>query len=375
MIGEAIHCMATILLRGAAPRGRAHRLMRQAGLPLICLLLVLAFPRISPGADANNYGTVSLYWENDALAKTDSNYTNGVKLTWISPWTSRRPDGEPTRPGALPWYETFINALPFDGAPGFRTALFLAAGHNIYTPNDLDRSDLIVDDRPYAGYAYLGIGFLRKGERYMDTLEVDVGIVGRHSYAQDLQEEVHKWLGNDEPRGWANQLSDEPALEIIYERKWKLLKTETGGKWGFDLIPHAGAGIGNVAVYANAGAEFRYGWNRPNDYGTCPIRPGCETGRLPDDGSADPGGGRYGFFFFLGADGRAVLHDIFLDGNTFEDSHSVKKKPFVADLSAGLGFALPDLKVTYSVVYRTKQFDSQPRDEQVFGSLLLSWYY
>jgi hypothetical protein len=31
--------------------------------------------------------------------------------------------------------------------------------------------------------------------------------------------------------------------------------------------------------------------------------------------------------------------------------------------------------VTYAVVYRTKQFDSQARDEQVFGSLLISWFY
>jgi hypothetical protein len=31
--------------------------------------------------------------------------------------------------------------------------------------------------------------------------------------------------------------------------------------------------------------------------------------------------------------------------------------------------------VTYAAVYRTKQFDSQPRDEQIFGSLLISYFY
>lgn len=345
--------------------------MGRRTLLLLWLLTAAILPQAAQGMEKNNYGTVSLYWENDALAKTDSNYTNGVKLTWISPWLPWRPDG-PGR-AAAPWYESLAASLPFVYAPGFQTALFLAAGHNIYTPDDLHRDDLIVDDRPYAGYAYLGMGFLKRGARTMDTFEVDVGLVGRHTYAQDLQEEVHKRLGNDEPRGWANQLGDEPTLEIIYERKWKVLETQTGGHWGFDLIPHLGGRVGNVYIYANAGAEFRYGWNRPNDYGTCPIRPGCETGRLPDDGH--PAGSRFGIFFFLAADGRAVLRDIFLDGNTFEDSHSVKKKPFVADLSAGLGFALYDWKVTYAAVYRTKQFDSQPRDEQIFGSLLFSWYY
>ena len=339
---------------------------------LFCLLWVAILPQAAQGME-NNHGTVSLYWENDALAKTDSNYTNGVKLTWVSPWFSWRPD-DPGRAAAAHWYESLAATLPFVYAPGFHSALFIAAGHNIYTPDDLHRETLIVDDRPYAGYAYLGIGFLKKGARTMDTLEVDVGLVGRHSYAQDLQEEVHKRVGNDEPRGWANQLSDEPTLEIIYERKWKVLKTETGRQWGFDLIPHVGGRVGNVYIYANAGAEFRFGWNRPNDYGTCPIRPGCETSRLPDDEGLSASG-EFGVFFFLAADGRAILRDIFLDGNTFQDSHSVDRKPFVADLSAGLGFALYDWKVTYAAVYRTKQFDSQPRGEEIFGSLLISYFY
>jgi hypothetical protein len=266
--------------------------------------------------------------------------------------------------------------MPFFYSPGFQTAMFLAVGQSIYTPDDLSRQDLIVNDRPYAGYLYLGFGFIRRSALTMDMLEVDVGIVGRHSYAEDVQEQVHQWIGNLEPKGWANQLKDEPALEITYERKWKWLKTEIGSDWGFDLIPHAGGSVGNVSIYANAGAELRFGWNRPNDFGTCTIRPGCESGAFPDDENPQrSGGSRFGIFFFLGADGRAVLHDIFLDGNTFQDSPSVEKKPFVADFSAGLGFATSNLKVTYAVVYRTKQFESQPHNEQIFGSLLVSYFY
>lgn len=350
--------------------------MRKAAVLFFPLFWLLFLSGIALGAENMNYGTVSLYWENDALAKTDNNYTNGVKLTWTSPWVAWKPDDDPSRPVGAPWYHSLIKSIPFAYSQGFQSAMIVTAGQNIYTPDDLDREDLIVDDRPYAGYLYLGFGFLKKNSGYMDTLEIEVGIVGRHSYAQDVQEQAHQWLGFDEPRGWANQLKDEPALELIYERKWKWLKSDPGDLWGFDLIPHAGFSVGNVHIYANAGAEFRFGWNRPNDYGTCPIRPGCESGTIPDDenhyGAA---GRRFGMFVFLGADLRAVLHDIFLDGNTFQDSHSVEKKPLVADLSAGLGFATSSLKVTYAVVYRTKQFEAQARDEQVFGSLLVSCFY
>jgi len=350
--------------------------MRHEALLLLCLFLILIFPLAAQGQEDKNYGTLSLYWENDVLAKTDSNYTNGGRLTWTSPWLSWKPEGHSVPSGTTPWYHSMTKAMPFVYSPGFQSAMFLVAGHSIYTPADVQREDLIVNDRPYAGYACLGFGFLKKSARSMDTLEVDVGLVGRHSYAEDVQEQVHKWIGNDTPKGWANQLKDEPTLEITYERKWKWLKTETGDHWGFDLIPHAGGSVGNVYIYANAGAELRFGWNRPNDFGTCLIRPGCESGMSLDGENPDRSEGRrLGIFFFLGIDGRAVLHDMFLDGNTFQDSHSVEKNPFVADFSAGLGFVTSSLKVTYAVVYRTKQFDLQSSNEQIFGSLLVSCFY
>ena len=73
--------------------------MRHESLLLFCLLLILIFPHAAQGQEENNYGTWSLYWENDYLAKTDSNYTNGGRLTWTSPWISWKPDGDsvPTR--------------------------------------------------------------------------------------------------------------------------------------------------------------------------------------------------------------------------------------------------------------------------------------
>jgi len=360
----------------ASPGKEGRPFMKIEALLLFCLLLILIFPPVAQGQENKNYGSWSLYWENDYLAKTDSNYTNGGRLTWTSPWITWKQDTDSVPPSTTPWYHSLIKAMPFFYAPGSQSGMFLAVGQNIYTPDDLYRQDLIVDDRPYAGYLYLGFGLIKRNARHMDTLEVDVGIVGRHSYAEDVQEQVHKWIGNDEPKGWANQLQDEPTLEITYEHKWKWLNADTGNHWGYDLIPHAGFAVGNVAIYANAGAEFRVGWKRPNDFGTCTIRPGCESGAFPDYENHDrSGGSRFGVFFFLGADAQAVAHDIFLDGNTFKDSHSVDKKPFVANFSLGLGFATSNLKVTYAVVYRTKQFDSQPHNEQVFGSLLLSYYY
>ncbi len=73
----------------------------------------------------------------------------------------------------------------FSKKPGDRRLLGILIGQIIYTSEDLERRDLILDDRPYAGYTYLGVSVHRTDPEIMDTIELDVGIVGPDSYAED----------------------------------------------------------------------------------------------------------------------------------------------------------------------------------------------
>lgn len=74
---------------------------------------------------------------------------------------------------------------------------------------------------------------------------------------------------------------------------------------------------------------------------------------------------------FSGFQLEAVGHDIFLDGNTFKDSHSMEKEILVMDISAGFALNFDRYKFTYRHVYRTKQFKNQIQD-QVIGSLTMT---
>jgi lipid A 3-O-deacylase len=337
----------------------------------VLLLLLIPFWVRADDKTPSSSGTLSLYIENDEIAGTDRDYTSGVKLSWTSRWIPA-PETESEEQDKKGWVSSTLNMFPFFNKPGDRRALSISIGQTIYTPEDLKRSDLILDDRPYAGYTYLGLTAHRIAQKTMDTIELDIGIVGPHSYAKDVQEQVHRWLGSPEPKGWKNQLKDEFALELIYERKWRLAASKLGYGFGYDFIPHLGGRIGNVYIYANTGAELRFGWNPPGDFGTCPIRPGCESNASTD--MEDGSGRSFGIHAFLSMDGRAILRDIFLDGNTWTDSHSVDKRYFVADMGAGIGISAKWFKVTYGFIYRTKEFESQRSNGQLFGSLLITFF-
>ena len=66
-----------------------------------------------------------------------------------------------------------------------------------------------------------------------------------------------------------------------------------------------------------------------------------------------------------------VARNIFLDGNTFSDSHSVDKKLLVGSATAGLAVAWKGARIALTHVWRTKEFDGQDQPDR-FGSLSVS---
>jgi lipid A 3-O-deacylase len=315
--------------------------------------------------------TFSFYFENDLFADTDQNYTNGVKLTWISPDLTRYAESE-----KLPeWGLKIVRRLPFINEPGFQRNIGFSVGQNMYTPEDISRSDLIEDDRPYGGWLYLGAAFHSKNDRRLDSMEIQLGMVGPASFAEETQTFVHRLRDIPTAQGWDNQIKNEPGLAVVYERKWRPLVMGRPGGMGFDAIPHLGATLGNVYTYANAGVELRLGWNLPVDFGTSLIRPAGDTSAPAGSGDLRLSGRHeFGIHLFGALNGRVVLRDIFLDGNTFRDSHSVDKKPFVGEAVAGVSLIYGRVKLSYAQVFQTKFFDSQ-KDNHSFGAIAISFSY
>ena len=316
--------------------------------------------------------TYTMVFENDLFGDTDQQYTNGLKLSWMSPNLKALGD-VPGVPGlllhAIRGLNAFEHAVVGDSERAFN--LGFTAGQLMFTPGDTQAVQLVTDDRPYAGWLFGGLTLVSKTDFVADTLDIQLGMIGPASLAEDAQRLVHRLRGFAVPQGWQNQLSNEPAFLIYYERKWRLVSGVMVSQLGYDLITHAGLAGGTVMDYGAAGAELRLGWNLPRDFGTALIRPGGDA-NAPSTVSAAGGVGRgFGAYGFAALGGRLVGRNIFLDGNTFEDSHSVDKKIPVGDLIIGASMVYDGIKLSYSQVFRTREFDGQRRRHN-FGSISFS---
>lgn len=301
--------------------------------------------------------------ENDIFAQlsnTDRHYTNGVRLSRVSP------------PNNVPEWLGAMAAVPSSFGPKGEPSLqrwAASIGHQIFTPDDTDAVDLIRDDRPYAAWLYLGFSvysdyFGQEGVARQDVFSIEAGIVGPGALGEQVQNAIHDLIGGDRANGWHNQLKDEPGLRLGFERKWRTAEWDVSeqGRYKVDLIPHFSISLGNIATDAGAGALLRFGENLQEDFGPPRIRPG-----LPGS-EAFGRTGTLDWYIFAGGEMRAVARDIFLDGNTWKDSHRVDKEPFVANLRAGFALLFDRFRLTYTHVVVTPEFRQQSRWDQ-YGAI------
>ena len=299
---------------------------------------------------------VSIVGENDIAGGTDQNYTNGIRFSWLS--------SERKTPEWAQW--AAHNLLPLDDKGNKRIGL--SFGQNMYTPENLSTRDPILNDRPYAGWLYGSLGMVSDTGKTLDTAMITLGVVGPYSLARPTQSFVHKVIDSPHPYGWDNQLKNEPGIIFTLERKWRALYEFSPFGIGVDATPHIGGNLGNVNTDAVIGTTFRLGYDLPADYGPPRIRPS-----LPGSDFFVPTKS-LGGYLFAGVEGRAVGRNIFLDGNTFASSPSVDKKWLVGSVQAGFAVTYDDVRLSYTHVLMTREFDEQGKAAK-FGALTLSYRF
>ena len=292
-------------------------------------------------ADDDDGAIITFQLENDTFANTDRNYTNGIVIGYSPAMRD------------TPWADGLADVLPLMSSYGRERVLF-TVGQTMFTPSDITIREPQPDDHPWAGFLFASMELLSEAERHLDHMSLTLGVVGPASQAGETQSFVHDIMHVAEPRGWDNQIDNEPVVNLGYKRSWPgAVRAEPLGLEA-DITPHVGAALGNAYIHANAGFMVRLGQSLRVDAGPPLIGPS-----QPGTAVFDPGAGD-GWYVFAGTDVRAVARNIFLDGNTFGDgSPSVDKNYLVGELRAGIEVTLNDVRVGYTHVVGTKQFETQ----------------
>ncbi len=309
--------------------------------------------------DSDQSGYWSVQVENDVFGtSTDRFYTNGVQFNYIQ------------RDKTITWLEKLVDKLPLFVRTDKKGRGY-AFGQKMFTPENTGITELIEKDRPYAGWLYgsASVASLMKNTadyRKINAVEFTLGIVGPSSLGEQAQNGFHDLIGVPHANGWDNQLRDELGLVVTYVRKsehFRYMKNSLEYSWS----PHKVLALGNVYSYAGAGMMVRFGRNLRNDIGPPNISPG-----FPGNAFFNPTKEGSSWYLFAGIEGRAMARNIFLDGNTFKDSHSVDKKPLVFDLQYGIAYQRGKVRLSYSQVLRSKEFYGQ-KDESLFGAVNISY--
>jgi hypothetical protein len=264
---------------------------------------------------------------------------------WMAPWN--RPDEE---------YTSGVH-LAYDGADAPRWARWALGGQppcatrstscrgsrfeigqDIYTPFVAAAgASPALTARPNAGWLYVAQSAQSLTTDRSDAVTLTLGVTGPPSLARLTQHLAHDaGPAFNRPTDWSRQIAFEPGVIVRYEHDARFA-TPADAPLGIEIVPHAGASLGNVLTAADMGARVRFGWRMSHPW-------------LPPTRDA-------GFNFVAGVSARAVARDLFLDGSTFQGGPRVGHEPVVESGEFGFevharGVALGYRAVTDSRAYR-----------------------
>jgi len=326
--------------------------------------------------------------ENDVFGitrKSDNFYTQGLRL------------GARWRPRSGPW---IVQQEGADELWGFEL------GQNIYTPSDIELTDLAVlrRDRPYAGYLYVGPTLdlrwrwspvprwarLRLGPGETDAafaselhLEVRVGRTGPKALGGAVQTGFHMLIreanGNDRqalPLGWGiYETADASSLDatldyatdwvrLSWPIRWADLTRKTGSRFTVRVQPGARADVGGIVDALGLGLEARVGLAGADvDPTVATSRP-----RMP-----------FELYLWGRLAGRYVAWSRLIEGKLLGGSATdIRREPWVADVSAGFTLRFFVLELAVAQQWRTAEIRPVPAGTNSvdnFGSFQLSFLF
>lgn len=329
------------------------------------------------GSESGEY--LTFYLDNDLFSGEDQNYSNGVRLSWIS---ANRPAF-----GYLPARQVLEKLSGADEASsairrlsGFERGDLeqgnvvvnygLSVTQFMFTPIDFESPVQPPGERRYAGWLGVGFSLHARNERVLNSAELIFGTVGPRSYAQEAQDFIHDIRDIPRFQGWQDQVPNEFTLDLSFVQKRRLRFLERPARsFSMDGFTEWGTRLGTFRTAARVGGFVRLGFHLPADYSDPRISATAYSHRFFESGQET--GSDWSLYGLAGVNAAGVLHDATLDGPLFKNFDTgIRREPWVAEVYLGFGMRWKALEFSYVHTFRSGEYKEQDGGFE-FGSLAL----
>jgi len=317
---------------------------------------------------ANSGWAINLDNDLFALRHQDRDYTGGASVTFagarVQGWF-----------GSLDPALSRINRLIRPSDDNNLRFHSLQIGIAAFSPEDISRSDVVANDRPYAGLVYLSnaqMSLLPDGRHAIQSA-LTVGVLGS-TLPEQLQKIIHTATGSDPPQGWPHQISRGGEPTARYALAWQHL-------W----VAPAGGGLeikqsleGSLGFLTEAGAAVSVRWGRIGSpwWSFMPERPEYFAQPTLGMSTNNPGHGRE-MYVWAGAKLRVRVYNAFLQGQFRESPLTYGQdeiRPLLVQVWLGVTRQVDDHnRLSWVWRYQSSEVNTGHGDREVsWGSLVFN---
>lgn len=338
---------------------------------LVALLLMAAVAAAAWTQSDPSKPVWRLMWANDEFLGSDNQFTNGFSLLKHSTLASTLAETS----GTLAFGKRLAaHVLPQREGLYYREAWGI--GQNMQTPDKLAKRDVILTDLPYVGMLGWINSYIAFDNRSFTGFQTLIGMVGSVTAAEEAQSTVHNITGASDPKGWDNQLANEPLLNVYLMKKYKFFNSR-----GFDATIDVDGGLGNFFSFGQTALELRFG-RRPGGFMLMPL----PLGHVVDYDARIRSPGATYFYGSLMARATGFLYAMPRDGNllrnnnTWTENNVLDPHDFIGKLLIGLHVERAHWGVHLDLVFTTKSVRNPEQTTLAdrgndYGALVFEWQF
>lgn len=243
-------------------------------------------------------------------------------------------------------------------------------GQYIYNPKTRNADDLLVNDRPFAGYLFAEFreNFYYQNESVFQK-DIQLGVIGPNSYAKEIQEGIHNLFGFKHVNGWQNQIKNTLVVQTHFLFSKKIIPAQKQKIIDFNF--QSEVNLGTALTGVSTGFMTRIGLKKLTSIYNSNIYGGSLNTVSQQLNTESE------LYFYIAPSINYQLYDATIQGGLFMHNSPVTYEliPLRFNGEAGVKYRKNNMNLSYSFVYKGKELQNDSNTGYFYGTILLSFLF